>query len=217
MKCGILPRGMWLLFQGSFAKHLPLLTRESAKPIMQKANKTYRGILKDIPDFDRNDRFLVNILSAAMLAGVYLNLREKPPLDAVTAYYHSAMTEASVMRRFIKREDPYTPKAQAKLKRQAEDSRHRDNPYSWKFRYEAGPDGSSYSAYFDTCGILYLFQKLGIPEITPAMCSYDYDMAAMGGSVFTRRHTLAEGGPCCDCHYRKRAADAPAAPSHTKG
>ncbi len=217
MRYGILSRGMWLFFQGSFAKHLPLLTREEPKPIMQKAKQTYREILQDIPAFDRGDRFLVNILSAAMLAGIYLNLREKPPLEAATAYYHSAMTEAPVMRRFMKRKNPYTQKAQEKLKRQAEQSRRRDNPYSWKFRYEPGPDSSSYSAYFDTCGILHLFEKLGISEIIPAMCSYDYDMAALGGSAFTRQHTLEEGGPCCDCHYRKRVADAPPAPPQTKG
>lgn len=36
--------------------------------LMEKVHETYRGILADIPDFNRNDRFLVNILSAAMLA-----------------------------------------------------------------------------------------------------------------------------------------------------
>ncbi|QNK40651.1 L-2-amino-thiazoline-4-carboxylic acid hydrolase [Caproicibacter fermentans] len=47
-------------------------------------------------------------------------------------------------------------------------------------------------------------QILGISEITPVMCSYDYDMAGLGGSVFNRRHTLARGGLCRDCHYQKK-------------
>ena len=47
-------------------------------------------------------------------------------------------------------------------------------------------------------------KKIGIPELTPALCSYDYDMAEITGTVFTREYTLASGGPVCDCHYRKQ-------------
>lgn len=183
------------------------MTVDDPGTLMGKAHETYRDILADIPDFDRDDRFLVNILSAAMLAAVYLNLREKPTLDAVTAYYHKAMTENRLMRLFLRRRDPYSRKAQAELARQAEASRKRSNPYTWQFRYEAGLDQNSYSAYFNTCGILRLFHKFGISEITPAMCSYDYNMAELGGSIFTREHTLAGGGACCDCHYQKRGGE----------
>lgn len=204
MKYGFLPRGMWLVFHRSFEKQLFLMTNDDPGALMRKAHETYRGILADIPDFDKDDRFLMNILSASMLAAVYLNLGEKPALDAVTAYYHKAMTGSRVMRLFLKKQDQYSGKAQAVLARQAEASQKRSNTYTWKFRYEAGPDQNSYSAYFDTCGILHLFEKLGISGITPAMCSYDYDMAELGGSIFAREHTLAGGGPCCDCHYRKR-------------
>lgn len=180
------------------------MTEDNPRMIMKKARSRYREILSNIPDFDQDDRFLVNILSAAMLAAVYLHLPEKPSLDAVTAYYHKAMMENRVMRLFLKRQDSYSAKAQAVLARQAKASQTRSNPYSWRFRYEAGPDQNSYSTYFDTCGILSLMEKLGIPEIMPAMCSYDYDMVELGGSIFTREHTLAGGGSCCECHYRKR-------------
>ena len=204
MKYGFLPRGMWAAFGGSFQRQLPLITNAPPAEIMRRAKREYRAILADIPEFDRGDRFLVNILSAAMLAAVYLNLPEKSELPAMTKYYGSAMTENAVMGYFLKKQDHYTSKAQSQLARQAEKSQTRNNPYSWKFRYEAGPDITSYSAYFDTCGILYLLQKLGIPEVVPAMCAYDYDMAALGGSKFTREQTLAGGGACCDCHYRKK-------------
>jgi hypothetical protein len=35
---------------------------------MRRSKRDYRAILGGIPAFDRDDRFLVNILSAAMLA-----------------------------------------------------------------------------------------------------------------------------------------------------
>lgn len=204
MKYGFLPRTMWILFHGSFQRQLPLITKSAPEPLMRRVKNTYREILQPIPDFNKGDRFQVNILSAAMLAAVYLNLSEKPGLEAVTSFYHLAMTENAVMKTFLRKNDHYSAKAQRKLARQAEESQGRNNPYTWRFRYEAGPTQNSYSAYFDTCGIVYLFQKLGISEITPAMCTYDYDMAELGGSIFTRQHTLAQGGPCCDCHYQNR-------------
>lgn len=118
------------MFQRSFEKQLPLMTEDNPRMIMKKSRSSYRDILRDIPDFDKDDRFLVNILIAAMLAAVYLNLSEKPCLDAVTAYYHKAMTESRVMRLFLTRQDQYSAKAQAELARQAEASRKRSNPYT---------------------------------------------------------------------------------------
>ena len=61
------------------------------------------------------------------------------------------------MRAFLRKDDHYNAKALAKYTRQAEASRYRSNPYTWQF----------YSAYFDTCGILYLFSKLWLFEIIP--------------------------------------------------
>lgn len=204
MKYGFFPRMMWFIFHGSFQKQLYLITVDDPKIVMKKARSVYQTILESITEFDKNDRFIANILSGAMLAAVYVNLKEKPNLNDMTMYYHKAMNENVMMKYFIKKQDKYSEKAQEKLARQAKDSRTRNNPYTWKFRYEAGPDINSFSTYFDTCGICYLFQKLGISEITPSMCTYDYDMAKLGGSLFTRQNTLAQGGSCCDCHYQKK-------------
>lgn len=69
------------------------------------------------------------------------------------------------------------------------------------FVIEDGATPTDYTATFSACGICCLMKKLGIEEVTPAMCRYDYDMAQMSGTVFTRKFTLASGGSCCDCHY----------------
>ena len=67
------------------------------------------------------------------------------------------------------------------------------------------PDGSGYEARFTKCGICTLMKELGLFELTPAMCHLDYTMSAAGGaSEFVRRHTLAAGGPYCDCGYQKK-------------
>ena len=36
------------------------------------------------------------------------------------------------------------------------------------------------------------------------MCNFDYVMTDAGGACsFVREYTLASGGPCCDCGYKK--------------
>ena len=206
MKNGLMPQAMWLCFRGSFAREVHRMSKEEPRIVMAKARKRYQKVLMTIPEFETGDPFLTNILSAAMLASVYLELTEKPNLEQVTDFYHHAMTNNIIMRCYLKRGSKYTAKAQAKLKRQGEESARRSglNSYTWCFRYEAGKDINSYSAIFTYCGILHLLKTLDIPEICPAMCTYDYDMADLGGSTFIRNHTLAGGGPCCDCHWTRK-------------
>ncbi|WPC40147.1 L-2-amino-thiazoline-4-carboxylic acid hydrolase [Clostridium sp. JS66] len=204
MKYGFFPRMVWFVFRGSFQKQLHIMTDDNPKVVMKKAKVVYGTILEKIPEFDKNDRFIANILNAAMLAAVYMNMKEKPNLDNVTTYYHKAMNENVIMKYFVKKQNKYSEEAQSKLTQEAKVSQTKTNPYTWKFRYEAGADINSFYTYFDTCGICHLFQELGISEITPAMCTYDYDMAKLGGSVLMRHYTLAEGGSCCDFHYQKK-------------
>ena len=50
-------------------------------------------------------------------------------------------------------------------------------------------------------------KKLGLYDLTPALCHLDYPMTETGGTTkFVRDYTLASGGPCCDCGYRKVCA-----------
>lgn len=67
------------------------------------------------------------------------------------------------------------------------------------------PDGSGYEGRFTKCGICVLMKKLGLYDLTPALCRLDYTMSGAGGATdFVRQYTLASGGPYCDCGYKKR-------------
>ena len=215
MKYGLMPQAMWLCFRKSFARELYRMSKDDPMEVMAKAQKRYRKIIVPIPEIEKGDPFLVNILSAAMLAAVYLELSEEPHLDQVTDFYHHAMTNNIVMKCYLKRTNHYTKRAQSKLAQQAKESARRvkGNPYTWRFRFEAGPDINSYSAIFTSCGIMNLLLSLDISDICPAMCTYDYDMAKLGGSEFTRQHTLAGEDLCCDCHWRKQPKES----AHYKG
>ena len=54
-------------------------------------------------------------------------------------------------------------------------------------------------------GMWMLMKKLGLYNLTPALCHLDYTMSEAGGVTnFVRQYTLASGGPYCDCGYKKK-------------
>ena len=58
---------------------------------------------------------------------------------------------------------------------------------------------------FGVFGICVLMKKLGLYDLTPALCHLDYTMSEAGGVTdFVRQYTLASGGPYCDCGYKKK-------------
>ncbi|MDO4650394.1 MAG: L-2-amino-thiazoline-4-carboxylic acid hydrolase [Eubacteriales bacterium] len=202
MKYGIKPRGMWRMFCGSFARAAEReLGVPDGKALMRAAHVDYKAILAGVEEFDPDSRFAVNIMSCAMVISVLKQLSEKPTLEAMTVFYRSAMCDNRLMKIFLRKGNNYTEKGQEKLRSQAIASQKRNNPYDWKFTYEAGKTVNQYTATFTTCGICTLMREYGYFEYVPAMCKLDYDMAELGGSKFTRQYTLASGGPYCDCHY----------------
>lgn len=202
MKYGFMPKLMWAAYKGTFKKQLTeTLREESPGEVMKSAHKKYKEILADVDEFEKGDRFLINILSCAMLSSVLLSVKNKYTVEEVRAYYRNAMCENFITKSAATKSKSYTEKGRAKLKEQAKKSEKNTNPYSWKFTVEDGETINQYTATFYTCGICYLMTKLGLKEYIPAMCTLDYDMAAMNNTAFTREYTLASGGKYCDCHY----------------
>ena len=141
----------------------------------------------------------------AMLASFVLSMPERPDVERRTDYYaHAMMTPA--MRWFCRKsgKNTYTEKKLQEL-RATQQLRAADrNPYSWNMEFYEYPDGSGYEARFSKCGICALMQKLGLYDLTPALCHLDYTMSEAGGTTdFVRQYTLASGGPYCDCGYKK--------------
>lgn len=202
MKYGFIQKLMWAGYKGTFKKQLSEALRESdPKAVMKEAHKKYKEILADVTEFEKGDRFLINILSCALLSAVLLSVKNKYTVEEVRVYYRKAMCENFITKSAATKSKSYTEKGRAKLKEQAKTSEKNTNPYSWKFTVEDGETINQYTATFYTCGICYLMTKLGLKEYIPAMCTLDYDMAALNNTVFTREYTLAGGGAYCDCHY----------------
>ena len=210
MKYMGMPMGMWTLFASSFRSHLTDVfgyDTETAKAITTKAKPKYKEIIADIPEFEKADRFKMNIVNCAMIAAFILSMPERPQVEKLTDYYAKSMM-TKPMKWFCRKsgkskfseKDIEGMKATAKLK--AADR----NPYSWNMDYLEYPDGSGYEGRFTKCGICTLMKKFGLYDLTPALCHLDYTMSEAGEAAdFVREYTLASGGPYCDCGYKKKA------------
>ncbi len=207
-----LPSGMWLLFHRSFRKKLISVlgfSPPTAAETEKKARTEYRAIIARLPEFEKGDRFKMNILSCATLSAFLLSMERRPTAEALTDYYARAMM--TPLTRWFCRESgkkKFTAGDIRGMKKTAALRAADRNPYSWNMDFLPYADGSGYEARFTKCGICALMGELGLAEFIPAMCRLDYDMAEAGGTFdFVRENTLAVGGPCCDCGYKRRKMD----------
>ena len=204
-----MPAGMWVLFAGSFQKNLTAKLNfppEEAKQVRKQAHGKYRELIGRLPEFEKKDRFLMNIVNCAMLSAFVLNMPKRPTADQLTAYYAAAMMTGP-MKWFCRRSGrkKFTRSDIEEMKQTAALKAADRNPYSWNMDYYPYPDGSGYEARFTKCGICTLMRELGLFDLVPAMCRLDYTMSEAGGTTdFIRQYTLASGGPYCDCGYKKK-------------
>jgi hypothetical protein len=209
MKYMGMPLGMWLLYRKSFWERLVSVlgcTALEAKEITEKAKPRYREIIEKLPDFEKGDRFQMNIVNCALLCAFVLSMERRPTVQQLTDFYAQAMMTAPT-RWFCRMggKRKFTDADIQGMKQTAALRAADRNPYSWNMDYLPYPDGSGYEARFTKCGICTLMKELGLFELTPAMCHLDYTMSEVGGvSEFVRQYTLASGGPYCDCGYKKK-------------
>ena len=79
-----MPFGMWVLFAGSFQKQLTVVfgyDADAAQAIMKKAKPKYKAIIADLPEFEKADRFKMNIVNCAMLGAFILSMPQRPAVD----------------------------------------------------------------------------------------------------------------------------------------
>lgn len=202
MKYNMMARLFWAVFSGGFKRELKnTLDIPNAAVVMKNARKKYKEMLESIQPLGRKTRFSSILYLASILGSVYISLENKPNIEKMTTYVRESLMNNKILLKSIISEQNFTVEGQESLRREAEISMTDDNPYLWKFTFEPGRNLMEFTTTFFTCGVLYLYQKWNIGELTPAMCRLDYDMAEANNSIFTREQTLAGGGEYCDCHY----------------
>ena len=210
MKYAGMPMGMWTFFCSSFKNQLTCVfgyDEDTAKSVTKAAKVKYKEIIATLPEFEKADRFKMNVVNCAMLGAFVLSMPSRPDVDRLTKYYADAMM-TKPMKWFCRKsgKKKFTEKDIAGMKATAKLKAADRNPYSWNMDFYEYPDGSGYEGRFTKCGICVLMKKLGLYDLTPALCHLDYTMSDTGGTVdFVREYTLASGGPYCDCGYKKKA------------
>ena len=209
MKYTGMPFGMWTLFAPSFRNQLTAVFgcgTDAAKTITKQAKPKYQEIIAGLPEFEKGDRFKMNLVNCAMVGAFVLSMPERPDVEHLTVYYANAMM-TKPMKWFCRRsgKSKFTEKDIAGMKATAALKAADRNPYSWNMEFYEYPDGSGYEGRFTKCGICVLMKQLGLYDLTPALCHLDYTMSQAGGVTdFVRQYTLASGGPYCDCGYQKK-------------
>lgn len=209
MKYVGMPLGMWLLFKGSFQRNMTAalgVDKRTAAEVTVRAKPKYKEIIAKLPEFEKGDRFKMNIVNCAMLSAFILSMPQRPNVERLTDYYAKAMMTVP-MKWFCRKsgKSKFTSKDIQVMKAAAALKAAERNPYSWNMDFYEYPDGSGYEGRFTKCGICTLMKELGLYDLVPAMCALDYTMSEAGGaSDFIREYTLATGGPYCDCGYHKK-------------
>ena len=204
-----MPLGMWVLFAGSFQKQLTAVLgydKATAKQITKISKPKYKEIIAKLPEFEKIDRFKMNLVNCAIIGAFILSMPERLDVDILSDYYAKSMM-TKPMKWFCRMsgKKKFTKKDIAGMKATAALRAADRNPYSWNMELYEYPDGSGYEARFSKCGICVLMKELGLYDLTPALCHLDFTMSEAGGVTdFVRRYTLASGGPYCDCGYKKK-------------
>lgn len=83
-----MPMWMWVLFGKSFERNLITefgLDRDTAKMTAARAKPQYKEIIGGLPEFEKADRFKMNIVNCALLSAFVLNMPKRPNVKRLKA------------------------------------------------------------------------------------------------------------------------------------
>lgn len=93
MRWNGMPVAMWAVFARSFEKQLTAVLgydADTAREITRKSKPKYKEIIAKLPEFEKGDRFQLNIVGCALLGAFVLCMPERPDVEALTVYYENA-------------------------------------------------------------------------------------------------------------------------------
>ena len=92
-----MPLGIWLFFRKSFQRNLTAvfeLTPTEAQAVMVESKGKYKEIIRNLPEFEKGDRFQMNIVGCVMLGALVLSMPSRPDVEKLTVYYRQSMMTA---------------------------------------------------------------------------------------------------------------------------
>ena len=95
-----MPFGMWTLLAKSFRTQLTEIfgyNDESARDITHKAKAKYKEIISELPEFEKGDRFKMNLVNCAMIGAFILSMPQRPEMDGLLCKIHDDNAHAVVL------------------------------------------------------------------------------------------------------------------------
>ena len=123
-----MPMLIWNVFEKSFRNNLWMFHIDDSKKLIKSAKFKYQEIIREIPRFEKNDVLLVNTLSAAQLAAIYLSLPQKADVKVVEKFYSKSMNDNKIMMIILKNTKNFTKKYQKNQLKQSIKSNKATNP-----------------------------------------------------------------------------------------
>lgn len=152
-----MPLGMWLLYRKSFRDNLICvldLNAEEADRTTKKAKYEYKRIIAKLPEFEKGDRFKMNLVNCAVFISLVLFMEPKPTVEKLTEYYSkSMMTKPMKLFCRIGGKNKFSEKDIKDMKNTADFKAADRNPYSWNMDFLPYPDDSGYEARFTRFGL----------------------------------------------------------------
>ena len=102
-----MPMAMWAVFAKSFEKQLTEVfgyDAKTAKAVRKTAKLKYKEIIAKLPEFEKGDRFSMNIIGCAMLGAFVLCMPRRPDAESLTVYYENAQM-TPLMKWFCRQSD----------------------------------------------------------------------------------------------------------------
>ena len=114
MRWNGMPMAMWAVFVKSFEKQLTEVLgydTKVAKQIKKTAKPRYKEIIAKLPEFEKGDRFQLNIVGCAMLGAFVLSMPHRPDVESLADYYEKAQM-TSLTKWFCRRsgKSKFTPR-----------------------------------------------------------------------------------------------------------
>ena len=84
---------MWVLFSGSFQKQLTAVLGYDAATANhhEKGEAAIPADHRRLPEFEKADRFKMNLVNCAMIGAFILSMPQRPEVDRLTDYYAKSM------------------------------------------------------------------------------------------------------------------------------
>lgn len=179
---------------------------EEAKRIMEKADRYYRELIKDMPDLGKN-MMAKNMLDWFTIVAFYEAGDHRIDGEALLAIKRRSVDKIKFIGRFVngnRQRWPYKVLNRVYVRYRKEYQRHQARGEwmdSWRVDINPEHRTEGFSFHLVGCPIAKHAREHGYETLLPYLCRTDHELAELMHTRLIRTQTEALGGSFCDYWY----------------